>query len=203
MYRILPSKRLSLCKRPPPFFHDPMVCVYMRYTYKWLLRVNAHPLFLAREFQASIGTYSEDYGTSDAKLQCTYYRYNCVRYFFADSSDDEWIDIAQSSDFEGEAINDIHGQRVSVESDGEEAEGYETDSEDNDIHDDDGGSGDEWVECGSGELGMESSDDGDSGQCKSENELASKSSFSDGKVTTPSLTGSQVGLITNVLIAIV
>ncbi len=39
MYRILPSKR------PPPFFDDPMVHVYMRYTYKWLLRVNAHPRF--------------------------------------------------------------------------------------------------------------------------------------------------------------
>ncbi len=25
---------------------------YMRYTYKWLLHVNAHPRFLAREFQA-------------------------------------------------------------------------------------------------------------------------------------------------------
>ncbi len=48
-YRILPSK----C--PPPFFDDPMVRVYMRYTYKWLLHVNAHPRFLAHEFQALMG----------------------------------------------------------------------------------------------------------------------------------------------------
>ncbi len=34
---ILPSKR------PPPIFADPMVCVYMRYTYKWLVCVSAHP----------------------------------------------------------------------------------------------------------------------------------------------------------------
>ncbi len=40
-YRILPSKRPSPCKSPPPFFDDPMVRVYMRYTYKWLLCVNA------------------------------------------------------------------------------------------------------------------------------------------------------------------
>ncbi len=40
MYRILPSKRTSPCKRPPPFFDDPMVRVYIHYTYKWLLRVN-------------------------------------------------------------------------------------------------------------------------------------------------------------------
>ncbi len=46
----------------PPFFDDPMVCVHMRYTYEWLLRINAHPV-LAREFQAPMGDYSEDYGT--------------------------------------------------------------------------------------------------------------------------------------------
>ncbi len=62
-YLILPSKRPSPCKRPPPIFDDPMVCVYMRYTYKWLLRVNTHPYFLAREFQAPMGAYSGDYGT--------------------------------------------------------------------------------------------------------------------------------------------
>ncbi len=39
MYRIVQSKR------PPPFFDDPMVRVYMRYTYKRLVRVNAHPVF--------------------------------------------------------------------------------------------------------------------------------------------------------------
>ncbi len=55
VYRILPSKRPSPCKRPPPFFDDPMVRVYMRYTYKLLLHVNAHPCFLAREFQAPMG----------------------------------------------------------------------------------------------------------------------------------------------------
>ncbi len=62
MYRILPSKRPSPCKRSPPIFDDPMVRVYMRYTYKWLLRVNTHPRFLAREFQAPMGAYSGDYG---------------------------------------------------------------------------------------------------------------------------------------------
>ncbi len=63
MYRILPSKCPSPCKRPPPFFYDPMVRVYMRYTYKWLLRVNAHPHLLARELQAPMGNYSGDYST--------------------------------------------------------------------------------------------------------------------------------------------
>ncbi len=48
-YRILPSKR------PPPFFDDPMVREYMCYTYKWLLRVNAHPRFLTCECQAPMG----------------------------------------------------------------------------------------------------------------------------------------------------
>ncbi len=38
-YCILPSKR------PPPFFGDPMVRVYMRYTCKCLICVNAHPRF--------------------------------------------------------------------------------------------------------------------------------------------------------------
>ncbi len=40
-----------------------MVSVYMRYTYKWLLRVNAHPCVLARESQAPMGAYLGDYGT--------------------------------------------------------------------------------------------------------------------------------------------
>ncbi len=53
MYRILPSKHPSPYKRPPPIFDDPMVCVYtgMRYTNKWLLRVSAHPRFLAVNFK--------------------------------------------------------------------------------------------------------------------------------------------------------
>ncbi len=54
-YRILPSKHPSPCKRPPPFFDDPIVHVHMRCTYKWLLHVNAHPRFLVREFQAPMG----------------------------------------------------------------------------------------------------------------------------------------------------
>ncbi len=58
-----PEHMTQLRKCPPPFFDDPMVRVYMRYTYKWLLRVNAHPRFLAREFQAPMGG---DYGTATA-----------------------------------------------------------------------------------------------------------------------------------------
>ncbi len=45
MYLILPSKRPSPCKCLPPIFDDPTVCVRMRCTYKWLLRVSAHPVF--------------------------------------------------------------------------------------------------------------------------------------------------------------
>ncbi len=33
------------CKRPPPLFDDPMVHIYMRYTYKWHVCVSAHPRF--------------------------------------------------------------------------------------------------------------------------------------------------------------
>ncbi len=40
----------------------------MHYTYNWLLRVNTHPHFLAREFQAPTGTCSGDYGACTAKV---------------------------------------------------------------------------------------------------------------------------------------
>ncbi len=43
--RILSNKRSSPYKRSPSY-DDPM-----RYTYKWLLRVNAHPRFLAVNFK--------------------------------------------------------------------------------------------------------------------------------------------------------
>ncbi len=59
-YCILSSKRPSPCKHPPPF-DDPMVDVYMRYAYKWLVCVSAHPRVLARQFQASMGAYSREY----------------------------------------------------------------------------------------------------------------------------------------------
>ncbi len=39
----LPSKCPSPCKRP--IVDDPMVHMYIRYTYKWLLCVSAHPCF--------------------------------------------------------------------------------------------------------------------------------------------------------------
>ncbi len=47
-----------------------MVCVYMRYVYKWLVHVNAHPRFLAREFQAPMGTYLGDYGICTGRGTC-------------------------------------------------------------------------------------------------------------------------------------
>ncbi len=87
-YRSVTSKSPSLCKCPPPsfddptprvyllytykwllrvsahpLFDDPMARVYLLYTYKWLLRVNAHPCFLACEFQAPMGTYSGNHST--------------------------------------------------------------------------------------------------------------------------------------------
>ncbi len=41
----LPSKYPSPCKHPPPIFDDPMVHMYIRYTYKLLLCVSTHPCF--------------------------------------------------------------------------------------------------------------------------------------------------------------
>ncbi len=38
---------------------DHMVCVCIRYTYKWLLYVRAHTHFLVCEFQVPMGTYSD------------------------------------------------------------------------------------------------------------------------------------------------
>ncbi len=46
MYCILSSERPSPCiSAHPPLFDDPMVHVYVRYTYKWLVCVSAHPVF--------------------------------------------------------------------------------------------------------------------------------------------------------------
>ncbi len=50
-YCILLSKRPSPCKCPPPLFDDPMVHVYMRYAYKWLVRVSPHPRFWPVNFK--------------------------------------------------------------------------------------------------------------------------------------------------------
>ncbi len=41
----------SPCKRPPPLFDDPVVHVYLRYTYKWLVYVRAHPRFWPVNFK--------------------------------------------------------------------------------------------------------------------------------------------------------
>ncbi len=46
-----------------PLFDDSMVHVYLCYTYKWLVCVSAYPRFLARQFQATMGAYSREYGT--------------------------------------------------------------------------------------------------------------------------------------------
>ncbi len=45
--------RNLLSKRPPPIFDDPMLHIYIhvRYTYKWLLRVSAHPRFWPVNFK--------------------------------------------------------------------------------------------------------------------------------------------------------
>ncbi len=58
VYRSVPSKRPSLLSTP--HFVDPTVGVYMRYTYKWLVRVCVRPppRFLACEIQAPVCTYS-------------------------------------------------------------------------------------------------------------------------------------------------
>ncbi len=55
-YHILPSKR------PPPFFDDPMVRVYMQMDSP----CKRPPRFLACEFQAPMGAYSGDYGKYNA-----------------------------------------------------------------------------------------------------------------------------------------
>ncbi len=57
MYRNCPSKRPCPCKHSPPIFDDSMVHVYIRYTYKWLLRVSTH---LTREVQALMGYAQEN-----------------------------------------------------------------------------------------------------------------------------------------------
>ncbi len=36
--------------------------LYIRYAYKWLVRVSTHPRFLACELQAPMGAYSGEYG---------------------------------------------------------------------------------------------------------------------------------------------
>ncbi len=51
--RNVPSNRPSPCKQPPPILDDPTV----GYSYRWLLRVSAHPQILASEFQMPMGVY--------------------------------------------------------------------------------------------------------------------------------------------------
>ncbi len=41
----------------PPIFVDPMVHVYICYTYRLLLRVSTHPPILGCEFQMPMGSY--------------------------------------------------------------------------------------------------------------------------------------------------
>ncbi len=55
IYRILLSKRPSPCKRPRPLFDDPMVHVYMRYTYQWLVCISAHPRFFGPSISSAHG----------------------------------------------------------------------------------------------------------------------------------------------------
>ncbi len=62
-YGSLLSKCPFLCKRPSHFWWSYGLHVYIHYTYVWILCVSAHPLFLAREFQAPMGAYLWEYST--------------------------------------------------------------------------------------------------------------------------------------------
>ncbi len=70
MYRILSSKR------PPPFLMILWFIYTMRYAYKRLVCVSAHPCFLAHEFQVPMDAYLREYGmwnhTCMLVLYCTY-----------------------------------------------------------------------------------------------------------------------------------
>ncbi len=71
LYSLLPTEHMKftswvntvlswIIKRPTPHFY--CSCA-IHYVYKWLLHVSTCPCFLAREFQAPMGTYSVHYGT--------------------------------------------------------------------------------------------------------------------------------------------
>ncbi len=54
-YRICLNKCPSLYKHPLPLFDDPIVHVYVRYTYKRLVCVSAHPRFFSLSISSAHG----------------------------------------------------------------------------------------------------------------------------------------------------
>ncbi len=57
------SAHLCVSAHPPFLMILYMVHVYMRYAYKWLVCVSAHPRFFAHQLQAPMGAYLREYGT--------------------------------------------------------------------------------------------------------------------------------------------
>ncbi len=66
----------------------------MRYTYKWLVCVSAHPRCWTRQFQASMGTYSREYGSRIQSLVFRCYKcsltFLCFFLFGLGSESEQW-----------------------------------------------------------------------------------------------------------------